>query len=147
MDRILIVDDNECKREALKESLERLFPEAEVAEFECQMDFLCTIRYDHWREINDKPERWLLVIDMQMPFRKSEMIDVNGGFSALRWLCQVDVRCPAIIASSEPIDEEWAREAYGYFKGFVQYQPFVSPIGVLRELLSEYLVPPAPDRG
>lgn len=139
MKYVLIVDDNPNKLEDLAKSAGRLFLGAEVETCKCQDDFLYAIRYDHWEEIRKAPEECLLIIDMQMPYRVGEQIDIEGGLDALNWLRQVDVRCPAIIASSEKIDEGRAKELYANYKGFVHYSAWSSPTSAMKAVLAEYL--------
>lgn len=139
MKRILIVDDNATKLENLAQSAERLFPEAKVETHDCQTTFLRAIRNEYWEEVLRKPEEYLLIIDMQMPMFWHGPIDVEGGYDTLVWLSQSGVQCPAIIASSEVIDEDRAKESYDNYRGFVHYSAWCSPTSAMKEVLAEYL--------
>lgn len=140
MKHILIVDDNPHKLDDLAKSAQQLFPQARIEKYECQNDFLRAVCYEYLQEALKEPEELVFIVDMQMPRLVGEQIDIEGGLDALAWLDQVGVRCPAIIASSEQIDEARAQDAYATYKGFVYYSAWSSPKSAMRELLVEYLV-------
>lgn len=138
MREIFIVDDNPGKLADLVDSAKQLFPQAEVIEFEYSNDILCAIAEEQ-DEIRKAPNEYLMIIDMQMPPYKRGRIEIDGGFSVLAELQRLGLHCPAIIASSEPINEMRAQETYEHYKGFVRYRVYVALTSVMREILAEYL--------
>ena len=75
---------------------------------------------------------------MQMPFGRGEQIIATAGIEALGTLFRSDLRCPAIIVSSETLDADLVKVAegtYENYKGFVRYSPFLDVSSAIAEVL------------
>lgn len=135
MKHVFVVDDNPNKLEDLENSVTELFPEAEISAFECMLDFEHAICHTFASKISQSPGEYLMVLDMQMPFKRDGRINADAGFELLNILFRHDLKCPAIIASSEEIDEETAEKIYEHYKGFVRYDSSHDMTSAIAEVL------------
>lgn len=141
MKRIFIADDSPNKLEDLVKSVRRLFPEVEISTFDCLGDFqrsVCHMRED---DILREPDEYLMIFDMQMPFERDERIGAAAGIEALNILFRSDMQCPAVIVSSETLDDDLAKMAedtYEHYKGFIRYSPFLDLTSALEDVINKH---------
>ncbi len=134
--KIFVVDDGESKREDLMSCLKHLFPEAEIRGFVCSGEFYEAVASKEvLDDIMEHPKEWLMVVDMQMPHGRFRQIDRQAGYKLLHKLQQLGLTCPAVIASSDAIDNAPAREAYESYLGSIQYSYYVDSTPYFREVL------------
>lgn len=143
---ICVVDDLEPKREDLLRAVRGLFPEVadtETYTFGCVSDVLWFACRERLAEIRVHPEEWLMVIDMRMPLSCGAVIESHGGYDILSEFSHSDLKCPVIVASSEPVDETSVREEYRGIIGVVRYQMWPSSEEAFRKILMKagYLCP------
>lgn len=137
---ICVVDDSESKREDLLDAARKLFPSvagSETYSFDCVSDILCFTCHEHVDEIRAHPEEWLMIVDMQMPASRGLRIETHGGYDVMNEFQRLELQCPVVIASSEPINEEHAQQVYEKFVGFVRYRVWCSSEAALREVLAK----------
>lgn len=138
MKHIFVVVDNPGKLADLTKSAKQLFPQVEFEEFKYSNGILGAI-FDAKDRILQEPEEYLMIIDMQVPPFTGGRIEADGGLGVLMELQRLEMKCPAIIASSEPIDEEKARGVYAAYKGFVRYRVWMDSKDAMRDVLKEYI--------
>lgn len=133
--KIFVVDDQELKREDLMNYLKRFFPKAEIRGFVCSGEFYEAVASKEvLDDIMEHPKEWLMVVDMQMPHERFRQIDRQAGYKLLHKLQQLGLTCPAVIASSDAIDNAPAREAYESYLGSIQYSYYVDSTPYFREV-------------
>lgn len=138
---VVVADDRKEKRKEILGYMEHLFPEAELFSALCADEFRTLVCCQHMQEVQEKPEEWLAVIDMQMPHKRSfnSVIDSECGYYVLKEMQRAGLKCPAIIVSSEVIDDVRAADRYANYKGSVEFSMWDDLTGDFREILAEYL--------
>lgn len=116
---IIIIDDNEYKRDTIEGYMKKIFKESNIKKFNCITNGLmyCTRKIKD--DILKSPNEWLIITDMVMPMYDNEKLLENGGYFVLRELDRVGFKCPAIVASSMEVDTEDCRDIYEYVLGTV----------------------------
>ena len=139
MKTIYIIDDSEFKRERIRGYLEELFPNAEFVELSFINEGLLRICRTDKQNIIDNPSEHLVVIDMLMPRYSDGEIERNAGYSVLAEMGRCRLACPALIASSETVDNNRATDFYKYYLGSVKEDSSVFCIPLYEKLLEDYL--------
>lgn len=133
--KIFVVDDQELKREDLMNYLKRFFPKAEIRDFVCSGEFYeAVVSKEVLDDIMEHPKEWLIVLDMQMPHERFGQIDRQAGYRFLRKMQQLRLACPAIIASSESINNGLAHETYKPYLDSIQYSYLIDLTPYFREV-------------
>lgn len=133
--KIFVVDDQELKREDLMNYLKRFFPKAEIRGFVCSGEFYeAVVSKEVLDDIMEHPKEWLIVLDMQMPHERFGQIDRQAGYRLLRKMQQLRLACPAIIASSESINNGLAHETYKPYLDSIQYSYRIDLTPYFREV-------------
>ena len=128
--KICIVDDNPGKLSDIKEYVKKCLPDAEIHAYEYANDLLAFI-HNHVEEIRANPDEWFVITDMQMPRAKMSRIEVDCGYDVLAEMQRQGLTCSAAVASSEPIDENRAKQLYSCYKDFIYYKVFIAAIKTL----------------
>lgn len=138
---VIVADDRSEKRKRILEYMQQLFPEAELLSASCADEFRTLVCRQHLQDVQDKPEEWLAVIDMQMPHRRGfgSAIDSECGYCVLEEMQRANLECPAIVVSSEVIDDVRAAERYSKYKGSVEFSMWRDLTEDFQEILTEYL--------
>lgn len=124
---IFIIDDCEFKRGSIKGYMEDIFPDANIHEGECIRDGMYMICRANREEILENPEKYLVILDMMMPFYKDERVEADGGIQVIMEMHRIGMKCPVIIASSESVAD-----------GNIQYENY---LGSVKESSSVYCQP------
>lgn len=133
--KIFVVDDQELKREDLMNYLKRFFPKAEIRGFVCSGElYKAVVSREVLDDIMEHPKEWLIVLDMQMPHERFGQIDRQAGYRFLRKMQQLGLACPAIIASSESINNGLAHETYKPYLDSIQYSYLIDLTPYFREV-------------
>lgn len=133
--KIFVVDDQELKREDLMNYLKRFFPKAEIRGFVCSGEFYeAVVSKEVLDDIMEHPKEWLIVLDMQMPHGRFRQIDRQAGYKLLHKLQQLGLTCPAVIASSESINNGLAHETYKPYLDSIQYSYLIDLTPYFREV-------------
>lgn len=138
---IILVDDSDFKREDIKNDLLGIFPDTAIYEFCCVGDALLFMCIDNRDAIKDKPDEWLVVTDMCMPFREGDEILKDGGEEILREMNRCRFKVPAVVASQDRIPESRINElqdAYPGMIGAVEHDTSVFNRPFYEKLLSGY---------
>ncbi len=138
MKKVFIVDDNPGKLADLSKSARILFPEVEIEEFEYANPMLCAVAKSR-DAIIANPDQYLAIVDMQLPPYAGGRINLDGGYNILAEMERLGLRCPAVVASSESIDEHRAVDTYEFYEGFVPYYVYTTPTAHLRKVLEAYV--------
>lgn len=125
---VVIIDDNNFKSQTIQEYLADLLDEPVFYTRNCIAGGLFVLK-DKRTDIQENPEEWLIVTDMQMPFRNDDpQIERYGGLTVIHEIARLKLNCPVIITSSEQIDEKVdaeARSSSAYYLGFIKENPIV----------------------
>lgn len=135
---IFIADDRERKRTDIFDTLERLYPKAKIVESTCGRGILNDMTRYFAEEVQNNPDECLAIIDMQMPKSLQQSIDINCGYFVLSSMQVNEMKIPAIIVSSERIDDNRAREYYDHFAGSILYQSYCDQIELYKRTLDRY---------
>lgn len=132
--KVCIVDDNPGKLDDIKEYVAKCLPDAEIHTYECANELLMFI-HNHVEEMRANPDDWFVITDMQMPRAKMSRIEVDCGYDVLAEMGRQGLTCPAVVASSEHIDEDRAKQLYSSYKDFIYYKVYRDLSGDFRRLL------------
>lgn len=135
---IVIIDDSEFKRENILEYLTALLPDATVSEHEYANSGLLAV-FNSKDAIWEKPEEWLVVTDMIMPICEGNQLERDGGKHVLSELDRLELRCPAIVVSSDATSLDNMRNIYENTIGCVKNDPVVYQASLYKEILANYL--------
>lgn len=136
---IFIADDSSYKQEAIVQALQELFPRAEFHTYTCRNDFIQAIHLEYAQQVHSYPECCLAIVDMCMPPHLNAPIFGTCGLSTLRFMHAHGDECPAIVASSEPVDDNALENAYPYCLGSVLQNAFTICTDDYRKLLEDYI--------
>lgn len=136
---IFIADDSSFKQEAIQHTLHVLFPKAEFHLCSCLSTFIRTIHLDYALHVNSRPYHCLVVLDMCMPIRMNSPVFGTCGLTALRYMQAHDDKCPAVIVSSDCVDDSTGKSAYNNYLGSILYQSGVDQVEEYRKLLEDYI--------
>ena len=137
--KIYIIDDSEFKRENIREYLTELYPNAEFVELTFVNEGLLRICRTDKANIINNPSEHLVVIDMVMPRFYCGMPEADAGYSVLAEMNRCKLSCPALIASSESVDDNRASDYYENYLGSVKEKGSVFCLPFYEELLKDYL--------
>lgn len=132
---IIIADDNRDKLSKIKDYLETQFDNAIFHECCCRQQALEMFRKFRLG-MEEKPHEWILVTDMRMPMYKGERVEFDAGFSLLRQLKARRLEIPAIIISSEVVDDRVAENLYPAYVGSVVYDEYIQFLEIM-EILAQ----------
>lgn len=123
-DVICIVDDSAYKQEDIESYVKGCLPDAEIHRFGCANAFLKFV-INQLETIQSNADSWLMIVDMRLPIARNKSVEDKCGYEILAELRRLRLNCAAIIASSDPIDEERARRTYSHYKGYIDYKSCV----------------------
>ena len=132
---IVIADDTEFKRKTIHKYMEKLYPEAEFAEFDSTQS---TLRFLCLTALGEKlpPEKNILVVlDMCMPLFTNDMPEADAGFHVLQELDRKQMHYPVIIASSDEVDADKAKSIYNDTLGAVKEDLCIYTLPYYKKLL------------
>ena len=136
---IIIIDDSEFKRDSIRSYMEKIFPDADIAEFAALNPGLRAICMECRDRIKERPDEYLIITDMVMPVYEREMPERNAGFSVLAELSRCGMSCPAIIVSSDEADMDRAVKYYGHTLGAVKHDISVWQLDEYRRVLKDLM--------
>lgn len=117
---VLIVDDSSYKRDTIKDYIKKTEPDITVFTFENPSLFI-----SHIREQIYEPGTVAVFLDMQMPVRSGEPVNMKAGLYVLHSMKRLHMHIPAAVVSSETIDDGDAKSMYAYFTGSIVFDSMV----------------------
>ena len=118
---VVIADDTNHKMELIIEAVRKCLPQAKLLTYDCCKEAAYCLCRAHCKEILEHPEQWLVITDMQMPLYSGESeINPTAGRHVLAEMSIAGLECPALIASSEAVDNSAMSEIYAHYIGSLQ---------------------------
>lgn len=137
MIKIFVVDDRERKLESICSIMHTMYPDAEIIKRTNCKDILKAIIKDY-DNISINPHGYIVVTDMQMPQKRYQGVDLNAGYHILNQLEVRELLCPAIVVSSEDIDDDLAKKYYSAYAGSIVWNGHPDQIEEYSYLLNKY---------
>lgn len=139
MKYIFVADDRESKRDNIIDTLREIFPEAVIVPSDCLNELFQSLQVTFADKVREHPSECLVVTDMMMPTLHGSSINPECGYRVLLRLKSCEFACPAIVVSSESIDEARAESLYDHYVGFVHYHSWSDQELVYRKVLKDYI--------
>lgn len=135
MKHVFIADDGKIKLEDIRNTVRRVFPEAGIHTFTCGKDLCRCVCRDFYNYIQDDPNNYLVITDMQMPWVVGDGVRSDCGYIVLKDMQAHELRCPAIIVSPDSVDKSIAEQSYDCFASSLIYT-----CGIPQDDLYKYII-------